>query len=78
MSRGAEFAGVVAVFFVVGFLLDLWLDTTPWFMIGLFLFAAVGQFVKFWYTYDDQMKTLEQERAERAKSSHGRNGESVR
>lgn len=70
LSRGAEFAGVVTVFFLIGLGLDFWLGTTPWFMIGLFLFAVVGQFVKLWYSYDHTMKALEAERASVSASSH--------
>ena len=70
LSRGAEFTGVITVFFLMGLGLDLWLGTTPWFMIGLFLFAVIGQFVKFWYTYDANMKILEAERNAMSASSH--------
>ncbi len=74
LSRGAEFAGVVTVFFLMGLGLDLWLDTTPWFMIAMFLFAVVGQFVKLWYTYDHAMKGLEAERSTMSQSSHKQPG----
>lgn len=70
LSRGAEFAGVITVFFLIGLALDLWLETTPWFMIGMFTFSVVGQFVKLWYTYDANMKVLEAERNAMSASSH--------
>ena len=75
LSRGAEFAGVVTVFFLIGLGLDVWLGTMPWFMIGMFLFSVVGQFVKLWYTYDHAMKGLEAERSAMSASSHKRSGE---
>ena len=67
ISNGAELAGVVLVFFLIGFGLDMWLDTTPWFMIGLVLFGVTGQFVKMYYTYSARMETLERERARSAR-----------
>lgn len=70
ISQGAELAGGVFVFFLIGFGLDAWLDTTPWFMIGLVLFGVTGQFVKMYYSYSARMHTLEQERSEAARGAH--------
>ena len=67
ISNGAELAGGVLVFFLIGFGLDMWLDTTPWFMIGLVIFGVVGNFVKMYYAYSARMQTLERERAESAR-----------
>lgn len=64
VSQGAELAGGVLVFFLLGFGLDAWLNTTPIFMITLTLFAVVGQFVKMYYVYSSAMRHLEKERAE--------------
>lgn len=63
LGSGAELAGVVVVFFLIGFGLDTWLNTRPVFMIALVLFAVVGQFVKMYFVYSHQMQALEQERA---------------
>jgi len=65
-SNGAEMAAAVAVFLVVGLLLDSWLGTSPWFTLALTLFAAVGQFVKMWFTYSARMNGLEDERSRMA------------
>ena len=65
VSRGAEMAGTVLVFFLIGLGLDAWLGTTPVFMIGASVFAVVGHFVKTWYVYNDTMEKLEAERAVR-------------
>ncbi len=71
VSQGAEFAGGIVVFFLMGLALDAWLDTTPVFMISLVLFATIGQFVKIWYEYSNEMQRLEAERAESNRSSRG-------
>lgn len=67
ISNGAELAGVVAVFFLIGLGLDFWLGTTPWFMIVLALFGMIGQFTKMYYAYTARMKELERHRAESAR-----------
>ena len=67
VSQGAELAGSVIVFFFIGFGLDTWLDTTPWFMIGCTIFGLVGQFVKMYYTYSSAMSHLEEERAQNSR-----------
>lgn len=71
ISQGAEFAGSVVVFFLIGLGLDAWLGTTPIFMVALVVFATVGQFVKMWYAYSAEMTRLEAERAEVGRSSRG-------
>ena len=70
MGHGIDAALVVALFLGIGFALDHWLGTTPWFVIGLFLLGAVGVFAKFWYQYDAQMNELEEQR--RAQVATGR------
>ena len=52
----------VRLFFGVGFVLDRWLGTRRWFMIGMILLAAVGLFITFKYRYDAAMDRLEAER----------------
>jgi len=66
LGQGMEAALMVAVFLGLGWLLDRWLGTAPWFMIGLVLFAAVGMFVTMKARYSARMAELERERAERA------------
>lgn len=62
LGRGMDFALVTLVFLGLGYLLDRWLGTEPVFMIGLVVFAMVGQFVKMWFDYDGAMRVLEEER----------------
>ena len=47
-----DIALTVALFFGIGIVLDRWLGTTPWFMIGMTVLAAIGFFAKFKYQYD--------------------------
>ncbi len=68
MSQGAEFAGGIIVFFLIGLGLDVWLDTTPIFMVALTVFSMVGQFVKMYYAYSSAM---DQEQKKRADSARG-------
>ena len=67
VSQGAELAGGIVVFFLIGFGLDVVLDTTPVFMIVMTVFAVVGQFVKMYYSYSSAMRHLEEERASAAR-----------
>jgi F0F1-type ATP synthase assembly protein I len=69
IGRGMDMALVTLVFLGLGWALDRWLGTKPLFMIGLVLFAVVGQFVKMWYAYDATMSRLEGERRDAAVSS---------
>jgi F0F1-type ATP synthase assembly protein I len=66
LGRGMDAALTVALFFGIGFGLDHWLGTTPWFMIGLTLLAGVGFFLSFKYRYDARMTELEELRRARA------------
>jgi F0F1-type ATP synthase assembly protein I len=63
LGRGMDFALVVLVFLGVGYGLDRWLGTRPLFMIGLVVFAVVGQFIKMYYDYTATMQELEAQRA---------------
>lgn len=67
MSHGAELAGGIIVFFLIGFGIDSWLGTTPAFMIGLTVFSVIGQFVKIYYSYSSAMRHLEEKRAASAR-----------
>ena len=58
MGQGMEMALTIAVFMGIGWGLDTWLDTRPFFMIGLVIFSTVGQFIKMWFIYDARMKML--------------------
>jgi len=62
LGHGMDLALGVAIFLVLGWLLDRWLGTTPVFTIAMILVAAVGQFVRLKYQYDAQMARLEAER----------------
>jgi F0F1-type ATP synthase assembly protein I len=59
-----EIAGTTLVFFLLGWLLDSRLDTTPIFMITFVVVALVAQFAKLYYVYNAQMSRLESERRE--------------
>jgi len=59
VARGFEMVATVAVFSVLGLLLDTWLGTTPLLTIGLSVFAMVGTFVRLWYQYDAEMRAHE-------------------
>lgn len=63
LGRGMDFALVVLVFLGIGYGLDRWLGTRPLFMIGLVVFAVVGQFIKMYFDYTAAMQELEAERA---------------
>ena len=65
LGHGMEVALTIVVFLALGWLLDRWLGTSPWFLIGLVVFAAVGSFVKLRYTYETRMLQHEAERAQR-------------
>ena len=70
VSQGIELAAGIFVFSLIGLGLDMWLDTTPVFMIALTVFSVVGNFVKMYYAYTHTMTLLE---AQRAKNAQGTN-----
>lgn len=70
LGRGMDFAIGTLIFFGVGFALDLWLGTTPLFMIALVVVGIVGQFARAWYGYERSMQQLEAARAEQSRSHH--------
>ncbi len=65
--HGVDVALTVAVFFGLGYLLDRWLGTAPWFMIGFVVLAGVGFFAKYKYRYELEMERHAAERAARAR-----------
>lgn len=71
LGHGMDAALTVLLFFGIGFALDRWLGTTPWFMIALTVVAAVGYFFKFKYRYDLQMERLEAERLAKLQAQKG-------
>jgi F0F1-type ATP synthase assembly protein I len=67
LSQGIELAAGIFVFFLIGLILDAWLNTTPVFMIVLTVFSVVGNFVKMYYAYSHTMAQLEDQRAKNAR-----------
>ncbi len=60
--RAFEFSATIAIFCLIGFGLDRWFDTAPFFMVTLFVIVLIGQTVRLWYAYDAQMRKHEAER----------------
>ncbi len=73
IGKGIDVALVTLAFLGIGYLLDRWLGTKPLFMVGLVVLGLIGEFLRFWYDYDSQMKVLEAQRAAgvRAPSAQG-------
>lgn len=69
LSRAFEFAVTSSLFAGLGWLVDRWLGTGPAFTIVFTILALVGQFVRFWYAYDAEMKGHERELEQRKR--HG-------
>ena len=61
MSRAFEMAITPVLFGFFGWLIDRALGTSPWFTIGLAVFAVCGMFAKTWITYEADMKAHEAE-----------------
>jgi ATP synthase protein I len=70
IGKGAEMAVGLLVFLGIGFGVDKWLGTVPVFMIVGTVFFAVGQMIKMWYGYDNEMRRHEAARASNSRSSH--------
>jgi F0F1-type ATP synthase assembly protein I len=62
LAQGMDVALTIALFVVVGVLLDNVLGTAPVCTIVLIVLSAVGQFIRMKYTYDATMEQLEAER----------------
>ena len=58
-TRALEIVLTPLFFGFLGRLVDDWLGTAPWFMIGLGAFAVCGMFVRFWLGYDREMQAHE-------------------
>lgn len=76
LGQGMDTVITLVVFMGIGWLLDRWLGTSPWFMIGLFLLAGVGSFVILKARYTVKMEALEAERRGAA-TAQRRVGDSV-
>ena len=68
MSRGMEIAGTTAVFFLLGFVLDRVVGTTPWLMIAFVLLGVIGQFARSYYVYNAAMDEHQRRRAAAAQA----------
>jgi hypothetical protein len=55
LARGFEWAATIAIFLGLGFVLDRVFETTPLFMVVLFVFALVGQTVRAFLHYGDEI-----------------------
>lgn len=58
-ARGIELAVTPVVFGGIGWLVDGWVGTGPWFAIGLAAFALLATVVKIWFGYDAEMREHE-------------------
>jgi F0F1-type ATP synthase assembly protein I len=66
LARAFEFSATIAIFCLIGFALDRWLDTTPLFMVTLFVVVLIGQTVRLWYAYGAAMRAHEEARRQQA------------
>ena len=55
LARGFEWAATLAIFLGLGYLLDRVLGTTPVFMVVLFVFALVGQLLRAYFHFGDEI-----------------------
>jgi F0F1-type ATP synthase assembly protein I len=69
LGKGMDFALVVLVFLGIGWAVDTWLGTRPAFMIGLVVFAVIGQGIKMYFDYKVAMDIHVAERAEKASAT---------
>ena len=59
LSRAFELVATPAVFGGIGYLVDRIAGTTPVVTIVLAVFGVIGTFIRAWYAYDTEMRTLE-------------------
>lgn len=71
---GMELALTILLFVLIGLAVDAWLGTTPWAVIGLFLFAAIGSGLRLYYTSAAEFERLERERADASASRRSPGG----
>jgi hypothetical protein len=55
LARGFEWAATIAIFLGLGYVLDRVFETTPLLMVVLFVFALVGQTVRAFLHYGDEI-----------------------
>lgn len=67
LTIGVQLAGSMLVYIFIGFFLDRWLDTAPWFLIA----GALVGMVAFFYQLFKLVKRLEADSARR-KRDNGR------
>ena len=58
-DRSSEFIGSLLFFGGAGWLIDQWLNTTPWFTIVFGVFGFVGVFLRTYYRYIAEMDGME-------------------
>lgn len=59
MSRAFELVATPLVFGGVGYLIDLVAGTAPVFVVALGLFGVIGTFLRMWFGYDAEMRSIE-------------------
>ena len=59
LARGFELAATTAIFGLLGWLVDRWTNTQPLFMLIFGALAVIGQFIRLWYAYDNEMSRHE-------------------
>lgn len=59
LSRAMEIVLTPLLMGFFGSLVDGWLDTRPWFMIGFGAFGAAGIIARMWIGYDREMRKHE-------------------
>jgi F0F1-type ATP synthase assembly protein I len=63
MARAFELAITPVIFGGLGWLVDRWLGSAPWFLIVFVVFAFAGMFVRMWVGYDTEMRRHENQMA---------------
>lgn len=69
MRIAAELISAIAVATVLGLLLDRWLGTGPWMMIGFFLLGVCAGTLNVWRTYQELERRTRERRAARTGSN---------
>lgn len=71
LGQGMDAVVTLVLFMGGGWLLDRWLGTEPWLMIGMVLLASVGVFVGIKARYNARMEELEAARHQEATARRG-------
>jgi F0F1-type ATP synthase assembly protein I len=61
LATAFELALTTSIFAVIGWRIDVWLGTTPLFLLVLLVFTAVYEFWKLYRSYDGEMRRHETE-----------------